>query len=846
MLAKHWCREYLRWRSVLAEARENVLVRRMRSTAWKQWNVPAVLAGIPAILEAALILFLSGVVVFLWTLEKTVAIVVTTVIGILLSILFTVIVAPALYPDCPYRSPVGWALTQLCILVFRNSRDYRHPEDEELKAIRDWRQRELYTVRHAPIALDEQPIRDYLVLDPSDFRELLHDSVVTELLLGELTSLYRGSDQARFSHHIPACLQHIHRQDTQQGTRHTSVYSTILALSSSRLSGAQVDLTTLKADFMLPFCYCAQVPLRDSESFRTYYSWKRIMTPGFSICGPFIYHWRTQDRIAAKDEPLLSRALLLKDLENLVDVWLGLQAQYKLYMQGDSEAHIPPRLVTLLHLYAESIALAICFLRCYAVSRDTLQKLYPEFCQSFVAALTRIYKKLGPCSPAYETGLINMVAELLGFVGEIEVDSGQHEIIVNTLRPAFDVSSRVTNYTSFAIQIYKQNPGYIHPDQRHLFVMTVDAVLRLMPELGGPWWHVPRIQELFSFMLDAARISLHNSYSNFGGYIDLPWLTSLVTMLHLSRNTHFSAPGATPLPAPDMGRTRPEEQLGKLRDLLSVLQASVENRLITTPTAQQSVHQLRAVLRDPRPSPPPTQITDTRSRSAPNHGPRLAEARRPHRATRRVRSEDELRFGRRVAFLRQSEGRTERRTTRSQSRELPSGTASRSGVRSGSMPRLSDNSLNRSTTRIEIRRSHSVASGSQLAPSSEAHAEAPTPELPVVHDDPPEGAHTTSGNQVSSSPTVTPIANRLSTQAQNLKSSLGALREGWLAKWGGTSRDEQPQDIEMGTLRESDACLAQSLPICPSTRNPDPTSGSNLKEDVTNDMAPADADAIDT
>ncbi|EKM52042.1 uncharacterized protein PHACADRAFT_102800, partial [Phanerochaete carnosa HHB-10118-sp] len=68
ILAKQWIREYLKWNSPLALPRENVLVRQLRIEAWEDWQVSAVLSSIPILLEFAMILFLAGVVILLWTL----------------------------------------------------------------------------------------------------------------------------------------------------------------------------------------------------------------------------------------------------------------------------------------------------------------------------------------------------------------------------------------------------------------------------------------------------------------------------------------------------------------------------------------------------------------------------------------------------------------------------------------------------------------------------------------------------------------------------------------------------------------------------------------------------------
>ncbi|KIP06677.1 hypothetical protein PHLGIDRAFT_51052, partial [Phlebiopsis gigantea 11061_1 CR5-6] len=73
ILAKQWIREYLKWDSALAAPRENVMVRQIRFEAWEEWRVEAILWSIPVFLEIAMVLFLAGIAVLLWTLDDIVA-----------------------------------------------------------------------------------------------------------------------------------------------------------------------------------------------------------------------------------------------------------------------------------------------------------------------------------------------------------------------------------------------------------------------------------------------------------------------------------------------------------------------------------------------------------------------------------------------------------------------------------------------------------------------------------------------------------------------------------------------------------------------------------------------------
>ena len=55
--AKQWCREYLRWHSVVDSARLNILLRQLRYEAWERWKVGSYISAVPVLLEIALILF---------------------------------------------------------------------------------------------------------------------------------------------------------------------------------------------------------------------------------------------------------------------------------------------------------------------------------------------------------------------------------------------------------------------------------------------------------------------------------------------------------------------------------------------------------------------------------------------------------------------------------------------------------------------------------------------------------------------------------------------------------------------------------------------------------------------
>lgn len=107
--AKQWLRKYMQWNSPLNTPRDNILVRQIRIEAWESWNIDVTISFIPALLELAMILFLAGVVLLLWTLDDVVAKAVTLVVAIFLLVIAAFTILPIFFKRCPYKSPISWA-----------------------------------------------------------------------------------------------------------------------------------------------------------------------------------------------------------------------------------------------------------------------------------------------------------------------------------------------------------------------------------------------------------------------------------------------------------------------------------------------------------------------------------------------------------------------------------------------------------------------------------------------------------------------------------------------------------------------------------------------------------------
>jgi hypothetical protein len=90
---KQWMRAYMKWTDVTPE-RQAVAIRQFRYRSLEKWHIWAILTLIPTLLQLSVILFLSGLLVFLSSLDQTVAIIMT----VLTSIAFFLVAAVTSLP----------------------------------------------------------------------------------------------------------------------------------------------------------------------------------------------------------------------------------------------------------------------------------------------------------------------------------------------------------------------------------------------------------------------------------------------------------------------------------------------------------------------------------------------------------------------------------------------------------------------------------------------------------------------------------------------------------------------------------------------------------------------------
>jgi hypothetical protein len=106
---KQWMRSYMKWTDVTPD-QEAVAVRQFRYRSLETWRLGAILALLPTLLQLSVIIFLSGLLVFLSSLDRTLAIVMIVSTSIAFILVAAVTCLPVVSWTCPYRSPLSEVL----------------------------------------------------------------------------------------------------------------------------------------------------------------------------------------------------------------------------------------------------------------------------------------------------------------------------------------------------------------------------------------------------------------------------------------------------------------------------------------------------------------------------------------------------------------------------------------------------------------------------------------------------------------------------------------------------------------------------------------------------------------
>ncbi|TFK93341.1 hypothetical protein K466DRAFT_478823, partial [Polyporus arcularius HHB13444] len=103
LMVKQWLHELSV--GVSGESRECARRRQYRLDGIIRWRIGTIVVVIPIVLQLALVLFLVGLVILLWTLHGTVGAITSSLVGVLFIFQFAVTVMPAFQWDCCYLSP---------------------------------------------------------------------------------------------------------------------------------------------------------------------------------------------------------------------------------------------------------------------------------------------------------------------------------------------------------------------------------------------------------------------------------------------------------------------------------------------------------------------------------------------------------------------------------------------------------------------------------------------------------------------------------------------------------------------------------------------------------------------
>lgn len=113
MVIKHWLRHYLSGPAPTSQ--ESARIRQFRHDSLTTWFVPELIAWLPVLLELSLVLFFVGLLHFLWSLHRTVALVTTIAMVIPLIFLVLTSILPLLFESYPHPAPHAVILVQLLI-----------------------------------------------------------------------------------------------------------------------------------------------------------------------------------------------------------------------------------------------------------------------------------------------------------------------------------------------------------------------------------------------------------------------------------------------------------------------------------------------------------------------------------------------------------------------------------------------------------------------------------------------------------------------------------------------------------------------------------------------------------
>ncbi len=106
LFVKQWLHEA----TVQGTSRKSGRLRQYRLHGLLKWHVGTIVVVLPILLQLAAVLFLTGLLILLWTIHSTVAAITSSLVAMLFTSFLVVTVLPVWKSNCPFRSPTSFAI----------------------------------------------------------------------------------------------------------------------------------------------------------------------------------------------------------------------------------------------------------------------------------------------------------------------------------------------------------------------------------------------------------------------------------------------------------------------------------------------------------------------------------------------------------------------------------------------------------------------------------------------------------------------------------------------------------------------------------------------------------------
>jgi len=106
-LLQQWARRYVQMPQIPSKPNERARVRSFLFFGIRRFNMRTAIETAPTLLHCSVFLFFVGLVILFYSIHRTVAIIISSSVGIFVVAYITLTVLPYVYHDCPYRTPMS-------------------------------------------------------------------------------------------------------------------------------------------------------------------------------------------------------------------------------------------------------------------------------------------------------------------------------------------------------------------------------------------------------------------------------------------------------------------------------------------------------------------------------------------------------------------------------------------------------------------------------------------------------------------------------------------------------------------------------------------------------------------